>query len=559
MLLCALLLAVFVQAREVGGINYLFNTDDYTATVVRRDYSAYAGTVTIPSKVTYGRKSYEVVAIAEGAFANCDRLTSVKIPNTVTVIGNYAFTNCTELTSVSMLNGVTAIGDEAFSYCSSLKEISIPNSVQRIMYNAFYETPLYTNKDNWIDNALYIDNCLMTVKKGVKGSFRVKQGTRIIADAAFAYVDKLSSIKIPGSILNIGAMSCIAYGLPDDTKANFGNRKLWSFYRYPFECTPDSIVIETTIPPFIDEVQATFPPSTRIFVPERAIETYKSIEQWKIYNIQAIDLKKLRLKLNLDIKKNRDEYNEKLKKNPYYDGSRINVDPIPDSQEDIAKMYNIHDRTLEAMDELYIKLDRGGMVRKMQRNNPDKYIEIYRSLHPRISAKIDSALLEYRCQPELTRKICLRIIAKKPLNPGVCRTAQYKAFGALFESKEHFDKRYNLAQTDEEFMNEVKVRKQAQKTLEELEKLLQEHGKTLDLSGTINKKDNSTAGKVNKYEKLLKESFYYDKGIALIFKYCPLFVEEFKINKIYFVSREEFYEVYISKDYNKFLKQRKKV
>ncbi len=52
-------------------------------------------------------------------------LTSMKIPNNVTIIGKYAFTDCTSLESLTIHNRVTSISDYAFSNCRNLKDITL--------------------------------------------------------------------------------------------------------------------------------------------------------------------------------------------------------------------------------------------------------------------------------------------------------------------------------------------------------------------------------------------------------------------------------------------------
>lgn len=54
-------------------------------------------------------------------------LTSITIPNSVTVIGDQAFSNCESLTSIAIPDSVTVIGEYAFSYCKSLTSINISN------------------------------------------------------------------------------------------------------------------------------------------------------------------------------------------------------------------------------------------------------------------------------------------------------------------------------------------------------------------------------------------------------------------------------------------------
>ena len=91
--------------------------------------------------VTDTYSSYTVHAqtkiIANSAFSNCTRLTSVTIPDSVTTIGDDAFWRCDSLTSVAIGDSVTTIGNEAFSWCSSLTSVTIGNSVTTIGKQAF--------------------------------------------------------------------------------------------------------------------------------------------------------------------------------------------------------------------------------------------------------------------------------------------------------------------------------------------------------------------------------------------------------------------------------------
>ncbi len=78
-----------------------------------------------------------VVAIAAYAFAFCNSLTKITIPNSVTSIEGYAFCECSSLESINIPNSVTNIGYFAFLDCVSLESIIIPSSVTSIGYYAF--------------------------------------------------------------------------------------------------------------------------------------------------------------------------------------------------------------------------------------------------------------------------------------------------------------------------------------------------------------------------------------------------------------------------------------
>ena len=146
LLLVTLITATIAFAKtEINGISYNLNDETKTAEVTyqNQDYweeNNYSGiaTITIPEKITYNATEYSVTSIGEGAFYDCDALTSITIPNSVTYIGYLAFSSCSSLTSISIPNSVTSIGYSAFSSCSRLTSITIPNSVTSIGESAFF-------------------------------------------------------------------------------------------------------------------------------------------------------------------------------------------------------------------------------------------------------------------------------------------------------------------------------------------------------------------------------------------------------------------------------------
>jgi hypothetical protein len=69
----------------------------------------------------------------------CSSLTSINIPNSVTIIGDYAFSYCQSLASATIGNSVTSIKLQTFTYCTSLTSVTIGNSVTSIGDAAFRE------------------------------------------------------------------------------------------------------------------------------------------------------------------------------------------------------------------------------------------------------------------------------------------------------------------------------------------------------------------------------------------------------------------------------------
>ena len=126
--------------------------------------------VTIPDSVT---------SIGERAFRGCTGLTSITIPDSVTSIGAWAFWRCSGLTSITISDSVTSIGDGAFYGCSGLTSITIPDNVTSIGDQAFY-------------------NCTGLT------SITIPDRVTSIGNYAFYGCTGLTSITIPDSVTSIG-------------------------------------------------------------------------------------------------------------------------------------------------------------------------------------------------------------------------------------------------------------------------------------------------------------------------------------------------------------------
>ena len=125
-----LLLSVYTLADsiEIGGIYYVLNRDNLTASVSFRIWpkdeslnpistpdSLYTGNVIIPSTITYLDTTYTVTSIGSNAFFGCSHLSSVKIPNTVTSVGYMAFAWCSGLGELAFPESVNSLGMYLFT------------------------------------------------------------------------------------------------------------------------------------------------------------------------------------------------------------------------------------------------------------------------------------------------------------------------------------------------------------------------------------------------------------------------------------------------------------
>ena len=153
--------------------------------------------VVIPASVT---------SIGDGAFLYCSSLTSIEIPASVTSIGRDAFEDCNSLTSVTFAENsqLTSIGDEAFYYCRSLTSIEIPASVTSIGDSAFGGCSSLTSIEipasiTSIEEGAFSDCSSLT-----SITFAENSQLTSIERYAFGGCSSLTSIEIPASVTSIG-------------------------------------------------------------------------------------------------------------------------------------------------------------------------------------------------------------------------------------------------------------------------------------------------------------------------------------------------------------------
>ena len=75
--------------------------------------------------------------ILPNTLMNCESLTSVSIPGSVTIIGACSFLGCRNLRQVELREGLRTIDVAAFMGCTSLESIIIPEGVRIIAHDAF--------------------------------------------------------------------------------------------------------------------------------------------------------------------------------------------------------------------------------------------------------------------------------------------------------------------------------------------------------------------------------------------------------------------------------------
>ena len=137
------------------------------------------------------------VTIADYAFINCDKLTEVVMPHSVTAIGEWAFYNCLRLNNAIISYNTVSIGTGAFYNCQELKKILIPQNVKRIGGKAFSSCSSLTDAVV-VGNINCIDEWTFSGCSSLANIVIPKSVTTIGA-YAFAHCDKLANIYYTGT------------------------------------------------------------------------------------------------------------------------------------------------------------------------------------------------------------------------------------------------------------------------------------------------------------------------------------------------------------------------
>ena len=155
--------------------------------------------------------------IGNYAFAGCEAVTSVSMPDTVGDIMKGAFQGCRSLESVSIPGKVLSLGSYSFAYCDSLKTITIPKSTRIFDAESFYDCGKLESITVEDGNDLFkdIDGVVFTKLGGLSiypsgkkdHVYNVPEGTGSILSGAFLCNDNIRAVSFPESTKHISSKS----------------------------------------------------------------------------------------------------------------------------------------------------------------------------------------------------------------------------------------------------------------------------------------------------------------------------------------------------------------
>jgi len=217
------LFSASMSAFEYKGINYsVLSSTDQTVTLAAPN--TVSGEITIPKLVMDAATStaYRVVSISDNAFKDCTELTSVifkaelisigksafentgltsiVIPEAITVINESTFAGCSSLTNITLSSATTSIGKSAFAN-SGLTSIVIPEGVTTINESTFYgcaslASVTLSSASTSIGKSAFANSGLTSIV--------IPEGVTTINESTFSGCASLTSVALPSKLGSIG-------------------------------------------------------------------------------------------------------------------------------------------------------------------------------------------------------------------------------------------------------------------------------------------------------------------------------------------------------------------
>lgn len=195
---------------KVGDLVYEINPKTLTASVTfSGEYTEYGivdnyvglDEAVVPETIEYDGDTYTVESIGFCAF-DSSNISSISFPATLKTIGQTAFAECNNLTELIIPENVSSIDQYAFYLSSNLKSIILPSGLKTISEGTFYGCSSLEK--------LYIPESVSTIKDfafhscSSLNNFVVPEKVTMIPYTCFYGCSSLESIDVKGNISSLG-------------------------------------------------------------------------------------------------------------------------------------------------------------------------------------------------------------------------------------------------------------------------------------------------------------------------------------------------------------------
>lgn len=221
-----------------------------------------------PQNIIFGSR---VKSIPQNAFRNCQDLTSINIPDSVSYIGEYAFANCINIESATIGKSLKKADNKAFSNCRNLETViwnaeecisaQMGDSVKTVVFGENVRTiPQYAFSGCKNIKCVDIPNSVTKIYRnafsGCSGltTLNIGNSVTLIEVAAFDGCSALNSLNLGNSVTTIvasafrGCCSLTSLTLPKSVKrigeyAFYGCDNLEELYFNCENCTECGITV----------------------------------------------------------------------------------------------------------------------------------------------------------------------------------------------------------------------------------------------------------------------------------------------------------------------------
>lgn len=168
----------------------------------------YTSGVQVSNNVRHVQVGDSTTQIPEAAFAFCQQLVEVNLPDHLRVIGRRAFHQCCAIETIEIPSSVYEIRDRAMESCRSLEQIKLPEKLDWLGKGVFRRCiclqsmtvpPMITE----IQRETF-DGCRKL------HSLNLPKGLEAIGDYAFAGCVSLTTVDIPSSVHEIGSSAFLS-------------------------------------------------------------------------------------------------------------------------------------------------------------------------------------------------------------------------------------------------------------------------------------------------------------------------------------------------------------
>ena len=147
----------------------------------------------------------DLQTLASLSFFNCKKLKNIELPSGLKKIDSGVFEKCTSLQEIELPDSLTSLNLRAFDECEGIKRIEIPQFVEYLTSHALNMEEVIVHPDN--SKYYSLDNCILrksdnVIISGGQYSTIPKVATAIGEDAFNG--NTLKQITVPGNIKTIG-------------------------------------------------------------------------------------------------------------------------------------------------------------------------------------------------------------------------------------------------------------------------------------------------------------------------------------------------------------------